>query len=169
MRRRFVTLALGALSIPALGLAAYGAAHAVSDTPAPQSVIPVSFPVHGGADDPAGHDVNDDRGVDVTTSTTPVPATAPATTPTPVHRGDDGPGHDVGDDHGNDGPGHDVGDDHGNDGPGHDVGDDHGGAATTTPRATTATSGPEHGGSSGRGPGSGRSSGGGSDDGSGHR
>jgi hypothetical protein len=40
--------------------------------------------------------------------------------------GDDGPGHDIGDDHGDDGPGHDIGDDHGDDGPGHDIGDDHG-------------------------------------------
>lgn len=152
MRRRFVTLALGALSIPALGLAAYGAAQAVSDTPAPQTVIPVSFPVHGGANDLPGHDANDDRGVDTTTSTTlrpKAPVTAPATTsttpstpttPTTIRHGDDGPGH--------------------------DVGDDHGGTAPTTPRATTATSGPDHRGSSGSG--SGRS-GGGSDDGSGHR
>lgn len=40
---------------------------------------------------------------------------------------DDGPNHDLNDDHGNDDSDHDQNDDHGNDGSGHDQNDDHGG------------------------------------------
>lgn len=40
---------------------------------------------------------------------------------------DDGPNHDLNDDHGNDDGDHDQNDDHGNDGSGHDQNDDHGG------------------------------------------
>lgn len=168
MHRRLATIAVGALSIPALGLAAYGAAHAVSDTPAPQVVIPASFHSSNGADDrtghdpttvagndePVGHDANDDHGVDPTTSTS-TPRSVPVTTQTTIHEANDGPGHDAGDDHGND-------------------------ATTSTTRATTSTtkednrgpsqnSGPSS--SSGRGSssGSGRSGSGGGDDGSGRR
>ena len=42
---------------------------------------------------------------------------------------DDGPNHDLGDDHGVDDPSHDAGDDKGVDGSGHDVGDDKGGSS----------------------------------------
>jgi hypothetical protein len=69
---------------------------------------------HGGADDGAGHDLNDDNGAG-------------------HHSGaDDGAGHDLNDDNGaghhsggDDGAGHDAGDDHG--GNGGEAGDDHGG------------------------------------------
>jgi hypothetical protein len=74
---------------------------------------------------------------------------------------DDGPGHDVGDDHGVDGAGHDVGDDHGVDGAGHDVGDDHGGASGSSGSGSDDSGS----GSSGSGSsGSGSSHSGGSDD-----
>jgi hypothetical protein len=170
MNKRLITMALGVLSVPALGGLAYGAAHSVSDNPRPQVVIPAS--TSRSADDPATHDVNDDHGVDVTTSTTNTTVS------------DDNPAtHDVGDD-GVDNPAtHDVGDDDGgrttpttvsnsgpgssNSGPGsvssgsgsddpatHDVGDDHGGTSGSS-------SGSSGSGSSGSGSG-------GSDDGASH-
>jgi hypothetical protein len=119
---------LALASIPVLAGGAIAVADSVSTHPGPQVIIPstTSTAAHRrGADDPANHDANDDRG-------------------------NDGAGHDANDDRGNDGAGHDVGDDHGragttvttgtspttvttapddhgNDGPGHDGGDDHGG------------------------------------------
>jgi hypothetical protein len=168
MNKRLVTIALGALSVPAFGLGSYGAALAVSASPASQVVIPASFHSSNGstdalakeeaneapgadanevpgADDAANHDANDTS----TTVKAPIPAT-----PTTVRHSDDGPGH--------------------------DVGDDHGGTSTTSPTlVVSATSGHDSSGSSGSGSsgdgsrdsGSSGSSGhgsGGSDDGSGH-
>jgi hypothetical protein len=52
--------------------------------------------------------------------------TSTAVDPTLFVAGNDGAGHDVGDDQGVDGAGHDVGDDNGVDGTGDDVGDDNG-------------------------------------------
>lgn len=76
---------------------------------------------------------------------------------------DDGPGHDVGDDHGgggaDDGPDHDAGDDHGgrgrgaDDGPDHDVGDDHGGRGRGADDGPDHDAGDDHGGHGDDGPG----------------
>jgi hypothetical protein len=163
MNKRLVTIALGALSVPAFGLGAYGAALAVSAGPASQVVIPASFHSSNGstdelakeeaneapgadaneeaneapgadanevpgADDAANHDANDTS----TTVKAPIPAT-----PTTVRHSDDGPGH--------------------------DVGDDHGGTPTTSPTlVVSATSGHDSSGSSGSGSSGSRSSGSGS-------
>jgi hypothetical protein len=119
MKKRIATIAVGLLSVPVLGGIAYGAAHAVSATPAPQQIFPVSSSKPAGADDPVNHDAGDDHGVDdpathdvgddhggVTTTTS-----APSTTATTLH--------DAGDDHGVDDPAtHDVGDDHSGNGSG---------------------------------------------------
>ena len=117
MRTRRFSVALAALSIPLLAGSAFAVANSVSTTPGPQVIIPsrtsANSPTtahqarHRGTDeraghdttttgtapddhgnDGAGHDVNDDRGHDGTTSTTV---------------SNDGPGHDVNDDHGDDG------------------------------------------------------------------
>lgn len=42
LKRRYPSVILAALSIPSLGLAAYVAVHSVSDSPAPQMIIPTS-------------------------------------------------------------------------------------------------------------------------------
>jgi hypothetical protein len=166
MRKRLVSIALGVLSVPALGLGAYAAAHAVSDTPAPQVIIPAGFHVDEpighdvndvpGADDPVGHDANDNRLPASTTSTTTatVPVSVPVTTATTEVRHDDAVD--------NDGPNHDAVD---NDGPNHDADENHRGkASTTTSTSVTATTGQDGQGRGGPGPGGG----GGGDDGSGH-
>ena len=81
------------LDVPGTVSASQGADNPVTDDrglPAPADSV--ANPSRGGADDPANHDVGDNRGVD-----------NPAT-------------HDVGDDNGVDNPAtHDVGDDHGGD------------------------------------------------------
>jgi len=84
----------------------------------------------GGADDPPGHDANDDNGVD------------PA-------------GHDANDDNG-DPAEHDANDDNGVDPAGHDANDDHGGANGNSGSgnggsANSGHGGDDHGGSSGGG------------------
>jgi hypothetical protein len=161
MHKRLVSIALGALSIPALGFGAYAAAHAVSDTPAPQVIIPAGFhpsdltndPIgHDvndvpGADDPVGHDANDNR-LPASAASTTAPRNVPVTTATTEAHHDDGADHDAAD--------HDA--------PNHDAGDDHRGqASATTSTSVTATTGRDGRGQGGPGP-----SGGGSDDGSGH-
>jgi hypothetical protein len=114
MKKRIVSLALGVLAIPTLGSVAYAAAHSVSDRPAAQVIIPASSSSSlraAGADDPATHDLGDDRGG----------TTIPGTTGTTVV------GHDVGDDHG----GTTIPGTTGTTVAGHDVGDDHGGASNS--------------------------------------
>jgi hypothetical protein len=76
----------------------------------------------GGADDPPGHDANDDNGVD------------PA-------------GHDANDDNGVDPAGHDANDDHGVDPAGHNANDDHGGANGNSGSGNGGGSDSGHGGS----------------------
>src|SRR5436853_5074356 len=63
MKKRLITAALAASAVVGFGLGA----HAVG-VPTPLSASNASH--HRGADDPATHDVNDDRGNDTTTSTT---------------------------------------------------------------------------------------------------
>jgi hypothetical protein len=127
MQKRIAMIALGVLTIPALGGIAYAASHSVSDSPAPKVVIPASpRAATVRSDEPAGHDAGDNSGRGrgagdhATTSTTATPPTT-AVRIAP-RRNDDPATHDVGDDHGgttatptvsDDGPGHDVGDDHG--------------------------------------------------------
>jgi hypothetical protein len=149
MHKRLLSIAVGAVSIPALGLAAYGASHAVSDTPAPQVVIPATSQLTSNkSDDPANHDINEVPGADDSPNheaneapDADDPVSAPATTQTTLSHSDDGPGH--------------------------DVGDDHGGRVTIAPTGITrVTSVPDSSGSSGRGS-SGHGSGG-TDDGPSH-
>ena len=55
--QRLLTIALGALSIPALSFVAYVAAHSVSDNPDPQVILPVNTRApapHPGTDRLAG-------------------------------------------------------------------------------------------------------------------
>src|SRR5689334_19529992 len=120
MMKRPLAAALIALSVPALGGAAYAVTQSVSTRPASEVVIPngpttttahaAKAKVTHATDDPANHDakdVNDDRGNDA------VKANPPGTV----------------DDHGNDGANHDVNDDRGNDvnePEPNDVNDDHG-------------------------------------------
>jgi hypothetical protein len=124
MKRPAAALGLSAASLLLLGGVAYGAVQAIDTQPAPQVVVPAasqsseptatSLATHGGADDPATHDVGDDHGG--TTSSAPRASS------------DDGATHDVGDDHGgattsNSGRG-------GADDPAtHDATDDHGGTS----------------------------------------
>jgi hypothetical protein len=97
VKKRLVTIALGALSIPVLGGAAYAVSQSVDDRPTPKVVIPSA------STQPATPAVDDHGGN------------------RPPGVSDDGPQHDVGDDHGgnrppgvsDDGPQHNVGDDHG--------------------------------------------------------
>jgi hypothetical protein len=113
MKRRLVTIAMAALSVPALGLAAYSTAYAVSASPAPQVVIPASLHVSGpgaddpatheadhvsGADDPATHDANDISGRGRGISAGTARPTAPVATKTAMSHRDDGPNHDAVDD-----------------------------------------------------------------------
>ena len=145
MRTRRFSVALAALSIPLLAGSAFAVANSVSTTPGPQVIIPsrtsahtaktahhanrvpanatvnvnaTSTTVDDHGNDGPGHDANDDRGHDATTSTT--------VTTTPGANGNDGPGHDLGDDHGDDGTvtttATTTPDDHGNDGSGDDSG-----------------------------------------------
>jgi len=90
MRKRPLTIALAVAAVPLLGGVTYAAASSVSTHPSPEVVIPHPK----SADDPAGHDVNDDHGDD----------NAPgATTPTTVEHHDgveDRSGPDGGDSHG---------------------------------------------------------------------
>jgi hypothetical protein len=62
------------------------------------------------------------------------------------HGGDDGAGHDAGDDHGRHGHGHDAGDDHGRHGHGHDAGDDHGRHGHGNDDGANHDAGDDHGG-----------------------
>ena len=116
--RRLLAGAAIVLALPALGTVAYAAAHAVSNNPAPQRVIPIDTRsrVEDSTDttDLRGPEAEpgDDRGDDNVTTRATSP-TVPAAT-------------------------HDAGDDHGgattvsDDGPNHDLGDDHGGSSNTT-------------------------------------
>lgn len=139
--RKLLAVGASLLALPALGAVAYAAAHAVSNNPAPQRVIPIDSRSRLG-DAPGTTEVRgrepepgDDRGKDA-------PVTPP-TTAAVVHDADDDHGGETG-----------VGDD----GPTHDLGDDHGGGTGTT--VTTTAAEDDH---SGRG----TNSGSGSDD-SGH-
>jgi hypothetical protein len=145
--RRMLATGAALLAIPALGGAAYAAAHAVSDYPAPQRVIPIDSRTHAADDSTATTDApgrepeaGDDHVVDTgaTTSTTSIT-------------------HDANDDNGG---ATNVSDD----GPNHDAGDDHGGTATTVTSAGDDHSGSDSGSGSDN---SGSNSGSGSDD-SGH-
>jgi hypothetical protein len=63
--KRLVTIALAALSMPALGLAAFGAAHSVSASPASQVIIPaISRASSTGIGTPGSHDAAEVRGAD---------------------------------------------------------------------------------------------------------
>jgi hypothetical protein len=131
--RRLLTVSAGIASIPALAGVGYVAAHAVSDTPSPQQVIPIESHTSVGDDANAAEvrgreaEPADDRNTGAqatnddssTTSTTSQP-TAPATGEL-RHGADDGPLHDVNDDHGGTTtPTTEVGDDSSNRGPGSD-------------------------------------------------
>jgi hypothetical protein len=108
VHKRFLSIAMGAVSIPALGFAAYGASHAVSDTPSPQVVIPATFhSSNNSSDDPASHDANEVPGADDGPNHEANEAPdaddhvmVPSTSQTTLSHSDDGPGHDVRDDHG---------------------------------------------------------------------
>ena len=76
MKKRLFTVALGMLSIPAMGGVAYAAVHSVPESPKPQMVIPASPISTGGS--PATHDVGDDRRVAPAASTTAAPRDDPA-------------------------------------------------------------------------------------------
>jgi hypothetical protein len=119
MKKRLLTLAIGALAIPVLGGAAYAAAHSVSDTPSPQVVI---APANTASHSSRGHatTTSDDHGVDPTTSSTV------------DDNGHDGVGHVAGDDNGVDPTTSSTVDDNGHDGAGHDAGDDNGVDPTTS-------------------------------------
>jgi hypothetical protein len=133
-------IALGMFSIPALGGVAYAASHSVSDSPTPEVVIPAgakvapsvsddpgqpnttrstptpasvvsTTPTRRGGDDPATHDVGDDRG-GVTTGNTVTSIDDTTSNTIDDHGGDDTTSNTI-DDHGDDGATHDVGDDHG--------------------------------------------------------
>jgi hypothetical protein len=145
LKRPAAALGLSAASLLLLGGVAYGAVQAINTQPPPQVVIPAtsqssvstatpSAP-HGGADDPATHDVADDHGG--------------AARSTPRASSDDGATHDAGDDHGG-GATSSSGRGGADDPATHDATDDHGG--------TSGRSGSD----SSSGSGSGRDSGGGS-------
>ena len=150
-------VALRVLSIPVLGLSAYGIAQSVSDRPAAQVVIPASAqsskvgagaqsrdraPDVRGADDPAGHDTTTTMG----RGGVGPPATTGAVTTTTVSHRDDGPDNDADD------PGEVSAPGTTDDGTGHDVGDDHGGTvATTATPVSSAMSGRDGDGSNGSG------------------
>jgi hypothetical protein len=166
MRKQVLSVAVGVLSLPVLGGLAYGAAHSVGDSPAPQRIIPASSVSRGGgADDPANHDANDDRGGANRNGTTSTTITARA-----VRSGgaDDPASHDLNDDNPNRGSTTSTTSTtstsasgpsptstsststtstsvRGDDGPRHDIGDDKGGLRGST--STTDDSGS----SSGRG------------------
>jgi hypothetical protein len=131
--RRLLTVSAGIASIPALAGVGYVAAHAVSDTPSPQQIIPIenrtSVDTQRDATEVRGREPEpgDDRSADEahpaanhdasTTSTTPPPTTAVELR----HGADDGPLHDVNDDHGGTAtPTTEPGDDPSNRGPGSD-------------------------------------------------
>jgi len=61
--RPLMTAALATAGLLMAGGVAFAAANSVSTTPDPQVVIPSSASTdrHGGADDPATHDVRDDK------------------------------------------------------------------------------------------------------------
>jgi hypothetical protein len=103
MYKRLATIAVAALSMPALGLAAFGAAHSVSDSPASQVIIPSRTSSTGldprathdatevpRANDPAGHDVEDASGHNGPTGA--ASSASGATTATPRGHSDTGPG-----------------------------------------------------------------------------
>src|SRR3954468_19684291 len=87
--RPLMTTALATAGLLMAGGVAFAAANSVSTTPAPQVVIPSSSRSvpHSGADDPASHDVGDDKGGTRTTTST---STSTATT-----RSDDPATHDA--------------------------------------------------------------------------
>ncbi|MDQ1711214.1 MAG: hypothetical protein QOE45_664 [Frankiaceae bacterium] len=138
------TLAVGT----GVGAVAYQAASHGAPLPATTSVSTVSTTTPGAAAGraPAAADPcatkRSDPGCTVVVTSPPAARArnaAPAASATPSarhssaearHGADDGPNHDINDDHGDDGPNHDINDDHGGDrdddhrGPGH--GDDHG-------------------------------------------
>jgi hypothetical protein len=128
MRKRLVAVALEALAIPALGVAAYGITHSVSDSPEPQVVLPASSSTTTAGPHRAANDG------EIHTSSTPAPM----------------PGHNAGE-HGVETPaagtlpGHDAGDDHGADmsstataSTNVAIPDDHRGPATIAPAEMTA-------------------------------
>jgi hypothetical protein len=158
VQKRFVTLALGVLSIPMLGGVAYAAAHSISDRPSPQVVIPASSRTSaGGADDPASHEANHAQGTDDSGNHLARTTATTAVNP-PTRASDDGPNHDVGDDHGGAataGPTTTVA--------GHDVGDDHGGSSGSS-SSGSGSSGSGSSGSGSSGSGSSGSGSSGSDD-----
>src|SRR3954471_7731493 len=92
--RPLMTTALATARLLMAGEVAFAAANSVSTTPDPQVVIPSSSSAdrHGGADDPVGHDVRDDKGSSRAT-TTRTPTTAVTRT-----RHDDPATHDATDD-----------------------------------------------------------------------
>ncbi|MDQ1490794.1 MAG: hypothetical protein QOJ23_3308 [Actinomycetota bacterium] len=159
--RRILSALIVAGSVTGLGGVAFAVANSVSTTPAPAFVSrlapdpagdsgsnsgpgrrddapsttsssgPATSIGTGGHDDPATHDVGDDRGG----------ATGSTTVTTAAGGHDDPATHDVGDDHGGAtgsttvttaGGGHD-------DPATHDVGDDHGGTTNSTTNSTTVT------------------------------
>jgi hypothetical protein len=142
MRKTVISVAALAMSTALAGLAFAAAPDGSTPTDSISVVTPAA--TSAGADVADAPDDSDGRvgGGHGADDAMPSPSSVPAPVPSPrtqqPRAGDDGPGHDVGDDHGagghgaDDGPGHDVGDDHGaggpgaDDCPGHDVGDDHG-------------------------------------------
>jgi hypothetical protein len=150
MQKRLVTLALGVLSIPALGMAAYVVAHSVSDSPSPQVVLPASsqLSADGGngpanangvrrADDPAAHDGTSTSLGSQDNGEGSQPRAARDSTSTTLGHGNDGPGHDAQLGQGVAPPPGTTGG-----GAGHQIGDNRGGTATTTSTVVSrATSG----------------------------
>jgi hypothetical protein len=96
MKNKFMTTAAVILGIVALGGMAVTAANTVSTTPPPATVSrfenTATHDANRGADDPATHDVADDRSAATTPSTTAATTPRAATTPTTVDdRGGSGP------------------------------------------------------------------------------
>lgn len=136
MNKRLVPVALALLSVPLVGGMAYAATQSVSTRPSPQVVIPAV------ASAGAPRDAREDR---ATVEDRATPAPGPTALPPTTTAARDA--HDAGDDRGGATPTTRVtttsvpGTD---DGPNHDVNDDHGGRATVTvpappPRTTVPT------------------------------
>jgi hypothetical protein len=133
MHKRLVAVALEAVVIPALGLAAYGIAHSVSDSPKPQVILPAVSSATTAAPRRAGND----GGIHTsTTQTTPGRHEQVIHSPAAATKA----GHHPGDDHGVDTPTVQSA-------PDNDAGDDHGADRfSTAPAAATAGVTDEHGG-----------------------